>query len=280
MIAHFPILQSWCKRERCNSVVPEDAREGFGRFAKKLESNVYNSLKGRIRLVQLQNDFEDFCPPFSLGGMHVLDIGGGGGDFSKICLERKHSVVLCDSSLEMLRKAEENLKSVASGDQLRLVHCDFLKQNPIFDVQYDLVIMHGSAEWMESPEKAVRKSCNLVKNDGFYSLLMFNKEKYDLKRGINGHLFNPPLVKKKKLIPPGAMSVKDTEQLLLSENAEIAVQSGVRIFYNFFRQFTACNITDDDWLMQETEYSRMPPFSLLGEHSHFLCTFTRRETRL
>ena len=69
------------------------------------------------------------------------------------------------------------------------------------------------------------------------------------------------------------MSVEETKQLLEEEHGVVVLQSGIRIFYGFFRQIDQQLLTDEQWLAQERSYYRSHPFSLLGEHSHFLCSF-------
>ena len=99
---------------------------------------------------------------------------------------------------------------------------------------------------------------------------MFNNDKHLLKLGINGHLAVPRASRKKKLIPPGARSVDSTRNLLENQGGEIILQSGIRVFHGFFRQIEQKGITFNECLGQERDYYRIPPFSSLGEHTHFL----------
>ncbi len=244
----------------------------FDRYAKKLDQNVYNSLKGKIRLELLKRDIFEFCPDFARGSKKVLDVGGGAGRFAEICLGLGHKVVLCDNSPVMIAQAEKLQGAGRFSDDFTVIEHDFLQDHQLLqEGQYDFVAMHGSAEWMTEQVLAIEKAIRLTRQGGYLSLLMFNKDKYDFKRGCNSHLLHDVQPKKKKLIPPGAMSVQETTALLVDEGCEVLVQSGVRIFYNVFRQFEQDYLTEDEWLAQEIAFSRISPYSLLGEHTHFFC---------
>lgn len=59
----------------------------FAGLEGKLETNVYGSVKGMLRLQLLHRDIFDYCPEFTSKAMTILDIGGGAGYFAKICAE-------------------------------------------------------------------------------------------------------------------------------------------------------------------------------------------------
>ncbi len=243
----------------------------FDRYVNKLENNVYGSLKGRIRLHLLVEDLKDFCPPFWEQSLSILDIGGGSGHFSRICLENGHRVLFCETSGEMLKKAEAGQLKQGCRKRLQFLKQDFLDPSCCFPRKFDLVLMHGSAEWMLDPDLAIEKACGCVKKGGFLSLLVFNRDKFILKKGINGHLLGkgtPP--KKKKLVPPGARSSGEITGLIRRQKGRILLQSGIRIFHGFFRNIDQENICREHWLAQEKNYYRMSPFSSLGEHTHFI----------
>ncbi len=68
-----------------------------------------------------------------------------------------------------------------------------------------------------------------MRKGGYLSLLVFNRDKYLLKQGINGHLFEGTPSKKKKLVPPGARSLQELIALLGSQRGKILLQSGIRV---------------------------------------------------
>lgn len=244
----------------------------FASRVAKLEKNIYESVKGMIRLSLLEQDILDFCPSFSGGGMQILDVGGGSGRFARICAERGHRVLLCDSSPEMLQRAENNMAEFAETGSIQLLLADFLLRECRFDRQFDLVAVHGSAEWMADPEAAVTKACSLVLPGGCLSLLMFNRDRLILKRGINGLLLKGENGSRNNtLTPPGARSPAELRLLLGKLPGRIRLQSGIRIFHKFFREGVDEKVlTPEQWLQQEKLYYRTEPFSALGEHTHLI----------
>ena len=171
----------------------------------------------------------------------------------------------------MLERAERNILIGVAEPSVRLVQADFLSEIAVLQNQYDLVLMHGSAEWMEDPDKAIAKAAGLVTKGGMLSLLVFNRDRAMLKQGINGRLLeNAKKSRKKKMIPPGSRSPSEVMALEKLRCGEILCVSGIRIFYGFFRQNDATLLTPAGWLRQEKMYYRQEPFSKLGEHTHFL----------
>lgn len=241
----------------------------FDRLALKLEKNVYGSAKGMIRMELLSRDLEDFVPGFAEGGLSISDIGGGAGRFAALCAAMGHAVRLSDCSRQMLRLAETALSKGCSGKAVRLVREDFMISAP--EEEHELYCLHGSAEWMEDSRKALRKICREMPEGSYLSLLIFNSDRLILKEGINGWLhpeIAPP--RRRNLTPPGGLSPLETAEILDSEKGTVLLQSGIRIFHRFFRQFDPEGVSDGQWLEQEAAWYRKPPFNGLGEHSHFI----------
>lgn len=237
----------------------------------KLSHNVYGSLKGRIRMELILADIYDYFPEFDNGGLSVLDIGGGAGLFAAECLKRGHTVTYCDCNSTMLQQAMDMNREFSDRGQLLCYEMDFLTDHLIFKKRYDLVVMHGSAEWMADPDKAVKKACSLARPGGVLSLLLFNRDKEILKKGIGGRLCKELKKKqKKKLTPPGGRSPEEVRHLLAESPGTLLLMSGIRIFYSFFRHNDRTLLQPDEWLDQERKYYRTHPFSILGEHTHFL----------
>lgn len=242
----------------------------FDRYAEKLEKNIYGSLKGRMRIELLVADLREFCPGFESGSFTILDAGGGVGYFAKRCSGMGHFVHLLDQSEVMIVQAEKNLSKEIITGNVTVTQSDFLSDNLPTEEKYDLVLLHGSAEWMSDAMEAVMKAIASVKKGGYLSLLTFNKDRLLLKRGINGLLLQDYAPKKKKLIPPEAKTVREMQELLHSQPGRILVQSGIRVFYHFFREAPIETLDEKKWLQQERLYYRVEPFASLGEHTHFL----------
>lgn len=251
-------------------------QDTFDELSTKLHRNVYSSLKGAIRFTLLKRDIEEGYREFSVPPLTVLDVGGGEGLFSQFCYEKGHGVVLLDRGEKMVVEATARLKSGICVGKVTVKKGDFLDIDDL-EPKYDLVAMHGSAEWMHDPERAIIKGVELVRPGGVLSLLIFNRTRHILKRGIGGQLLvSEQSAKKRNLTPPGARSAEEVRQLLQQlGKGTILLQSGIRIFQGFFRSIPQELLSEEEWLTQELRYYRTAPFSSLGEHTHFL--YRRKE---
>ena len=238
----------------------------------RLEEHVYAGDKGRIRLTLTMEDLLEFCPPFRDGGLKILDAGGGAGRFSRLCALRGHTIFLCDISQEMLLLAQLENQQAGLQGQISLLHLGLHDQALDSLAPFDLVILHGVAEWMADATAAITRACSLVRPGGFLSLLIFNRDKQLLKEGINGRLLAGARQKTTRspgLTPPHGLSPAAVRTLLAGEDGLVLLQSGIRVFNGFFREITP-DCTAEEWLAQERLYYRQEPFSSLGEHCHFL----------
>ena len=248
----------------------------FNDLALRLEKNVYDSPKGFLRLSLLTKDLEEFIPGFKgKEPLSILDAGGGAGHFSRICAANGHNALLCDTSPGMLELAQKENRKTDFSRRIQLLNAPMDAPAVRKSGPFDLVLLHGAAEWTSDPAGSIRSMMMLIKPSGFLSLLVFNKDKLLLKKGINGHLVRP--VRKRsgsgKLLPPGGLSAEESVRVLTgpgSPAGTILLQSGIRIFQGFFRQCNPPEISDRLWLEQEETYYRRPPFNNLGEHTHFI----------
>lgn len=251
-------------------MISHSDHDGFNVLCEKLEKNIYATAKGKIRLELIRRDIEEHFPPFSQENLSVLDVGGGAGHFSRMCAEQGHHIVLIDNSEKMIEAAAARLHQEIKSGIVQLRKADFLGDE--HNSRYDLIALHGSAEWMTDPALAISKAARLVRPGGVLSLLMYNISRHIFKRGVSGQLLvNERSVKRASLTPPGACSAAKARQLLNSfSNGKILLQSGIRVFHAFFRSVSQDVLTYDEWLEQEVRYYRSPPFNSLGEHTHLL----------
>ena len=246
--------------------------KNFNSLALRLEKKVYGTEKGYIRFQLLKKDILDYCPDFRSKQLSILDAGGGTGRFSRFCAEHSHKVLLCDISSEMLSIAEKENRKRGLEKYIQLKQIDLNTLNHTTGEKFDMIFLHGVAEWMEYPEQAIRHCCDLLKPGGTLSLLIYNKNKYILKRGFNGRLLKKDSInpKKRKLTPTGKMSPFEIKKILEEFSGKILLQSGIRVFNSFLKIIEPLPITREDWLEQEKMYYRTEPFASLGEHSHLI----------
>jgi len=246
--------------------------KNFDSLAVRLEKKIYGTEKGQIRYQLLKEDILDHCPGFKEAKLIILDAGGGTGRFSRFCASYDHSVLLCDISNEMLSIAERENSQKNLDKKIRITRKDLTRISPGQEGLFDFVLLHGVAEWMDDPEMAIRHCISLIKPGGCFSLLVYNKNKYLLKRGFNGRLLTRDNFNRKsrKLTPTGRMSPQEIKDIFNDYSGEIILQSGIRIFNNFLKIIEPQPLSSEEWMEQERLYYRKEPFASLGEHTHFL----------
>lgn len=244
--------------------------KNFDSLALRLEDKIYGTDKGYIRFELLKEDLLDYCHQLKEGQLRILDAGGGSGRFARFCASMGNTVLLCDISRTMLDKADEENKN-AGLDHLITTRQQSLLDLPVNE-QFDLVLLHGVAEWMDDPGAAVRHCSKIVSPGGYGSFLVYNSHKYILKRGLNGRLLVKDKVnhKHRKLTPTGRMTPEEITQIIEREGGTLLLQSGIRVFNRFLRSIIPLPISREEWLESERLYYRKDPFASLGEHSHIL----------
>jgi S-adenosylmethionine-dependent methyltransferase len=246
--------------------------KNFDSLAIRLEKKIYGTEKGFIRYELLKQDILDYCPDFTKKRFKVLDAGGGSGRFSRFCASYNHQVLLCDISSEMLSMAMDENKKRHLDDKIKILQSGLMTISAEDCGYFDLVLLHGVAEWMDNPSGAIKHCCSLLKPGGYLSLLVYNKNKYLLKRGFNGRLLKKDslIPSGKKLTPTGKMSPEEVKLILDEYDGEVKISSGIRVFNSFLKTIQPLPITAGQWLEQERLYYRTEPFASLGEHSHII----------
>jgi len=244
----------------------------FDSLALRLEEKIYGTDKGFIRFELLKEDILDFCPGLREGAWRILDAGGGTGRFARFCASFGNEVLICDISATMLAEAERSNKAVGLDRRISLRQGSLTELSPQKEGLFDLVLLHGVAEWMDDPPAAVKHCASLVKPGGFASLLIYNTNKYLLKRGLNGRLLvrDKANHKHRKLTPTGKMTPEEIRDNLEDFKGEVILQSGIRVFNHFLRSIIPLPISREEWLESERLYYRKEPFASLGEHSHII----------
>ena len=115
----------------------------------------------------------------------ILDLGGGTGWVSLRLAEMGFSVVLLDSSEEMIRIAKKEAEACGIEARMSFVHEDASKLQELFSAEsFDVVICHNLLEYLAAPEAAVAKIAYVLRKDGIASVLVRNRAGEALKAAI------------------------------------------------------------------------------------------------
>jgi S-adenosylmethionine-dependent methyltransferase len=154
-----------------------EADRNFDDLAKRFQRNIYDSMKGRLRLAILRRDFAEAIP---VAPLSVLDIGAGQGQWASEMLAAGHRVLLTDVSHTMLEAsrqqiAESDLTEVAK-QQARWLHCGVQELAGTLDETFDLIVCHAVMEWLEQPFLLLKWIEPLLVRGGWISLIFYNRD--------------------------------------------------------------------------------------------------------
>ncbi len=248
----------------------------FDGLAQRFKGNIYNTLKGQLRLAVLARDFAEWLPDHPLS---VLDLGAGQGQCALELTRRGHRVLLSDTSAEMLSLARENFYSSdlepEALDATRWLHSPLQQVRDHVQEEFDLVTCHAVIEWLAQPESLLEHVSGMIRRDGWLSLIFYN---------INGLIFKNLLRtnyrkilqenfrgQKGSLTPLNPLRPEVVLEWLSNAGYDVICQSGIRVFHDYVLDPTLREKDLDQAIALELTYSRLMPYRDLGRYIHVLC---------
>lgn len=245
--------------------------KNFDSLKEQFNQKVYSKGKGKLRISLIKHELEKLT--LNKDRLNILDCGCGMGQIGIWLAQQGHKVTFCDISPKMLNEAKESAKNSKQSVDVDFIISSIqnLPEKLKASNQYDLILLHGVIEWMQTPSHAIETVVKYVKKNGVISLLYFNKDKLILKWGINGQTneaISGKSHKNRPLTPMNPISLDEIKPHLAKHNLSIISRSGIRIFYAFFKSTTE-ELTDKH-IQLELKHMKKEPFASLGEHTHIL----------
>ncbi len=289
----FPILpkpKNLPKRESIPSGGEGD--RNFDDLAHRFKRNVYDRLKGDIRLAVLKRDLQQWLPEAfhfddavgshdgvssALKPLKILDAGGGQAQFSCLLAEQGHQVTVCDISSEMLSLARDNAAHLQVEDRMTF-HLtsiqDFCAEHPRC---FDLILCHAVVEWVVEPQLLLEGLVRSLKNDGHLSLTYYNVNGIKMKNLLRAN-FQKILEEdyqgyRGSLTPTFPRQPEDVHQWLAALPLELLAESGIRCFHDYILEPDQRVLEPEKQLELELRFSQQEPWRSLGRYIH---VFSRR----
>lgn len=257
----------------------------FDDLAHRFEKNVYQSLKGRIRLGVLKRDLSEFIPQlFSSAGtrLNLLDAGAGKAPMSIECAALGHRVTLVDLSLEMLKHAVAKVESEQLDKHVDVYHgsiqqycqqyCD--QQMAQSNQQYDVIFCHAVLEWLQDPLPVLTNLVDRLSKGGKLSLSFYNLDgaiyKNLLRTNFKKMESQSFSGRRRSLTPTYPRKIEDVKHWLSDLPVELLCHSGIRVFHDYVFNLENRERDPDSLYQWELFYSRQSPFRELGRYQHFL----------
>lgn len=261
----------------------------FDDLAQRFRRNVYDRLKGDIRLAVLRRDLAETIPGFAALAqdeatvegvdkpLRILDAGGGQGQFSLTLAQLGHRVDLCDISVNMLALAEENVAAAGLADQVAFHHTPIQAFCASHPGQFDMVLCHAVLEWVVEPEALLDDLLVALKPGGFLSLTFYNVNGMVMKNLLRTN-FKKVLDEdyrgfRGSLTPTNPLNPEQVYGWLTDRGLPLLCHSGIRCFHDYILDPAQRTSDPAAQLELELRLSRQEPFRSLGRYIH---TLTRK----
>ncbi len=248
--------------------------KNFDKLASKFSKNIYGTPKGEIRAQILWRDLTQVLSQFNGKKLRILDAGGGFGFISQKLAKLGHEIVLCDISQEMLKLAQQQIDDSEHKLSIHLVHKPIQELSSAEFGQFDLILCHAVAEWLVDAESSLENLTHMLKQDGLFSLMFYNKEAMRFHNLVSGNFdyVAAGLKVKKKigLTPTHPLYIEQVRGWVDKWQMEVICQSGVRVINDYLKTHQPPNFEFSKLLAMELEYSQREPYISLGRYVHFV----------
>lgn len=242
----------------------------FDNLSDRFQRTIYDSPRGQLRLLALQQDFADLAIPLTQA--QVFDIGGGQGQFSLQLAKQGAAIHLCDISDAMLTEAK--LAFAAEQQPLVAQVCSLQDCAAIFPNTYDIVLNHAVLEWLSQPLAALPLLADRVKPGGWLSLMFYNLHGHRWRQLMNGRIHDPEGANEHLQTagnsPQQPLDPKEVEQHLTALGFRIERWRGIRCIHDHMHQKIRERIGQDPIIQADLEFGLQEPYRQLGRYVHFL----------
>lgn len=246
----------------------------FDDLVERFSKNIYQSLKGKIRLSVVRRDLQERVPEITQGSpLRILDAGGGLGVYSAELAQQGHQVVYCDISKKMLNAAREGAKKQGVADAIQFYH-ESIQSILQRDTNFQLVLMHAVLEWLGNPKEVLDQVIESLPSGAKLSLLFYNQQSIVFRNLLRGNFFRATSENQKgdkgSLTPSNPLNPDDVKQWVAAHNVTITAASGVRVFYDYGEKDRLAQRTPEQIIATEIEFSRREPYRSLGRYYHLI----------
>ena len=253
----------------------EQQDQNFDNLSSRFRKNIYDSAKGQIRLQILWRDIVEAIPEVEEGGLSILDVGAGQGDFALQLAQKKNNLTLCDISSEMLNDAHVLFSKHNLDEGVDFIHASAQELSQHLDTQYDVVLFHAVLEWLVEPKETLKQLLKFLKPGGYLSLMFYSRTGLiyqNLTRGNFDYVINDKLSGKgKTLTPINPQDPDDVYDWLKELDLDVLLKSGVRVFYDGMSRERRKQVSMNELFELEKKFSRKEPYCSLARYVHVLC---------
>ena len=253
----------------------EQQDQNFDNLSSRFRKNIYDSAKGKIRLQILWRDIVEAIPEVEEGGLSILDVGAGQGNFALQLAQKKNSLTLCDISSAMLNDARALFAKHNLDEGVGFIHAPAQELSKHLDTQYDVILFHAVLEWLVDPRETLKQLLKFIKPGGYLSLMFYSRTGLiyqNLTRGNFDYVINDKLSGEgKTLTPINPQDPDDVYNWLTELDLTVLLKSGVRVFYDGMSRERRKQVSMNDLFDLEKQFSRKEPYCSLARYIHVIC---------
>jgi S-adenosylmethionine-dependent methyltransferase len=242
--------------------------QSFDSIAKKFDSNIYGSTKGKLRHQLLVYHLTKHID-FKNKTLKVLDAGGGTGVMTETLLQYDCNITLNDISAETLALAKQRLPKDASV-KYSLQSVQDLPEGEC----YDVIICHAVLEWLSSPLEVIDQLLTKLNPKGYLSLSFFNRDAHIFGNLLYGNFDYVKAGMKRKntvrLNPNNSLKPSTVLDYLSEFPIKVIHQAGIRCFHDYLKQPDMQTSHYQQLFEMEKRYSDQSPFMWLGKYFHVI----------
>lgn len=247
----------------------------FDALTDRFQRNVYQTLKGQLRLAVLRQDFDEYIPHQPLS---VLDVGAGHGHWALELTRRGHRVLLNDLSSQMLAQARRQFEG--GGLSAQALAKTRWREGPLqelssqLDESFDMITCHAVIEWLEQPETLFPLLMPLLKPGGWLSLVFYNVHGLVFKNLLRGNFAKVEAKDfrgyRGSLTPVSPLAPEQVLAWSRSFGLGLVCHSGIRVFHDYVLDAHQRNSNPEALIRNELALSREEPYRGLGRYVHLL----------
>ena len=253
-----------------------DQDRNFDDLAARFKRNVYDQLKGEIRLAILLRDLQEVlsgpdADPRA-ASLDILDAGGGQGQIGLSLAQQGHRLLLCDISAAMLDLARHSAAELGVADNVEFLHASIQSLDSPHLERYDLVLCHAVLEWVADPQIVLQKLVACLRPGGYLSLTFYNVNSIIMKNLLRAN-FDKVLKEdfrggKGSLTPTWPRRPDEVMHWLAGLPLERLCHSGMRCFHDYLLGDGQQNRQPEKQLALELKLSRLEPWRSLARYIH------------
>lgn len=242
----------------------------FDDIAHRFTQTIYQKPRGKLRLVALQQDFQDFGLPVDT--MRVLDLGAGQGQFALWLAQRGAQVCLCEHSEEMLSVAKEHFTQASLA--FKAHQCTLQTINQYEPEPFNLVLNHAVLEWLDEPFLALDIIAEKVATNGWLSIMFYQRSGHVWRQLMNGRLHDPEggnaYLKNSGNAPKHSFDSDEVFAYLQAKGFELKRQRGIRCIYDHMNEKIRQKMDEQALFEADLKYGLVEPYRQLGRYVHLL----------